>query len=394
MYLVPPTLLGALGEIRSAMKLDVVQLTQELVAYPSESQTSNVEVTQHVAGVLDQLGFQIEEVPYTDEAGVDKLSIVGKLGTGEGGLALMSHDDVVPANPADGWLRDPYEAYEANGKLYGRGSCDMKGPLAASICAAARFKATDLKAPLYIVVTADEEVLCVGAQKVTAHSKLFAEASTGCGIICEPTSLRVVHAHKGSLAMQVTAKGRPAHTSTLKGTNANLKMIPFLAEMKRFNERVLSARRYRNEEFAPPHSEWCIGINDHNRATNISPAQSICTLNYRPMPGIDVDDIIDRTRKSAEKHGLNFELKHRGEPLYTAVDAPLVRTALKLTGRRKPTTVAYGTDGMAFFKKMKQMIVLGPGDIAQAHTANEWIKTDQLRASVDLYARFIEHTCV
>ena len=93
----------------------------------------------------------------------------------------------------------------------------MKGPLAASICAAARFKATDLNAPLYIVVTADEEVLCVGAQKVTAHSKFFAEASTGCGIICEPTSLRVVHAHKGSLAMQVTAKGRPSTHQHLEG---------------------------------------------------------------------------------------------------------------------------------------------------------------------------------
>lgn len=375
------------------MKFDVVSLTKAIVAYPSESQTSNVEVTQHLAGVLSQLGFRIEEVPYTDAAGVAKLSIVGKLGRGEGGLALMSHDDVVPANPADGWHRDPYDPYEANGRLYGRGACDMKGPLAASICAAARFKAADLTAPLYIVVTADEEVHAVGAQKVTAHSELFAEASTGCGIICEPTSLRVVHAHKGSLAIQVTAKGRPAHTSTLKGINANLKMIPFLAEMKQFNEQVLSARRYRNEEFAPPHSEWCIGINDHNRATNISPAQSICTLNYRPMPGSDVEDLIDKTRQSAQKHGLDFELKHRGEPLYTAVDAPLVRTALELTGHDQPTTVAYGTDGMAFVEKMKQMIVLGPGDIAQAHTANEWISLDQLHASVDLYARFIEHIC-
>ncbi len=375
------------------MKFDVVSLTKAIVAYPSESQTSNVEVTQHLAGVLRQLGFHLEEVPYTDAAGVAKLSIVGKLGRGEGGLALMSHDDVVPANPADGWHRDPYDPYEANGRLYGRGACDMKGPLAASICAAARFKAADLTAPLYIVVTADEEVHAVGAQKVTAYSELFAEASTGCGIICEPTSLRVVHAHKGSLAIQVTAKGRPAHTSTLKGINANLKMIPFLAEMKQFNEQVLSARRYRNEEFAPPHSEWCIGINDHNRATNISPAQSICTLNYRPMPGINVEDLIDKTRQSAQKHGLDFELKHRGEPLYTAVDAPLVRTALELTGHDQPTTVAYGTDGMAFVEKMKQMIVLGPGDIAQAHTANEWISLDQLHASVDLYARFIEHIC-
>ena len=376
------------------MKLDVVNLTKTLVAYPSESQTSNVEVTQHIAGVLDQLGFHLEAVPYTDAAGVAKLSIVGKLGTGKGGLALMSHDDVVPANPADGWHRDPYDPYEASGKLYGRGTCDMKGPLAASICAAARFKAADLTAPLYIVVTADEEVHAIGAQKVAAHSEVFAEASTGCGIICEPTGLRVVHAHKGTLSIRVTSRGRAAHTSTLKGLNANLKMIPFLGEMKAINEQVMIDPSFRNEAFAPPHSEWSIGINDHNRATNITPVQSVCTINYRPMPGIDVDGLIDRTRQSAANHGLEFELRHRGEPLYTAVDAPLVRTALDLTGSHQPTTVAYGTDGMAFVEKMKQMIVLGPGDIAQAHTANEWIDVAQLRASVDLYARFIEHLCV
>ena len=114
-----------------------------------------------------------------------KLSIVGKLGTGEGGLALMSHDDDVPANPADGWHRDPYDPYEANGKLYGRGSCDMKGPLAASICAAARFKAADLTAPLYIVVTADEEVHTVGAQKVTGRSARFGKVRLArCGVSC------------------------------------------------------------------------------------------------------------------------------------------------------------------------------------------------------------------
>ena len=289
----------------------------------------------------------------------------------------------LPANPADGWHRDPYDSYEANGKLYGRGSCDMKGPLAASICAAARFKAADLTAPLYLVVTADEEVHAIAARKRSRPTP---------SSLPRPASAAVSSANPPAFASFTLTKARspsksrprdaPAHTSTLKGINANLKMIPFLAEMKQFNEQVLSARRYRNEEFVPPHSEWCIGINDHNRATNISPAQSICTLNYRPMPGIDIDALIDTTRKSAEKHGLDFALKHRGEPLYTAVDAPLVRTALKLTGCRKPTTVAYGTDGMAFVEKMKQMIVLGPGDIAQAHTANEWIQTDQLRASV------------
>ena len=381
-------------ESRYPMKLGVAKLTRELVAYPSESQTSNVEVTRHAAKILDSIGFEIEEVPYTDAAGVAKLSIVGKLGKGSGGLTLMSHDDVVPANPEDGWSRDPYRPWVAGDKLYGRGACDMKGPLAASICAAARFKKAELKAPLYIVVTADEEVHAVGAREVTDRSAFFAEASTGYGIICEPTRLRVVHAHKGSLALRITARGRAAHTSTLKGTNANLKMIPFLGEMKALNEKVLSAKRYRNEEFKPPHSELSIGINDHNRATNISPVQSICTLNYRPMPGIDVDDLIKKARESASKHGLDFELKHRGGPLYTTVDSPLVRLALKLTGKRKPHTVSYGTDGVAFAAKMKEMVVLGPGDIAQAHTVDEWIELDQLHQGVELYTRFIDRVCI
>ena len=376
------------------MKLDVVKLTRKLVTYPSESQTSNVEVTRHAAGLLDRLGFQLEEVAYTDANGVAKLSIIGKLGKGSGGLSLMSHDDVVPANPDDGWSRNPYSPWIDGDKLYGRGSADMKGPLAASICAAARFKAASFKAPLYIVVTADEEVQGVGAQHVTARSKLFAEASSGYGIICEPTRLRVVHAHKGSVAMRVTSKGRAAHTSSLKGVNANMKMIPFLAEMKKLNELVLSARRFRNDEFKPPHSELSIGINDHNRATNISPVQSICALNYRPMPGVDTDGLLDKIRQSAKKHGVKLAVLHHGQPLYTALDDPLVGTALKLTGKRKAATVAYGTDGMAYVKKMKRMVVIGPGDIAQAHTVDEWIELDQLHKGVDLYTRFIDHVCV
>jgi acetylornithine deacetylase len=173
-----------------------------------------------------------------------------------------------------------------------------------------------------------------------------------------------------------------------------MKMIPFLAEMKKLNELVLSARRFRNDEFKPPHSELSIGINDHNRATNISPVQSICTLNYRPMPGVDTDGLLDKIRQSAKKHGVKLAVLHHGQPLYTALDDPLVGTALKLTGKRKAATVAYGTDGMAYVKKMKRMVVIGPGDIAQAHTVDEWIELDQLHKGVDLYTRFIDHVCV
>jgi len=376
------------------MALDVVKLTQELISYNSVSLLTNVPVTRHVIKVLKSLEFEIEELPYVDENGVDKLSIVGKLGQGGGGLTLMSHDDVVPATNAEDWTDSPFKGRVSKDKLYGRGSADMKGPLAASICAAARFKAKDLKAPVYIVVTADEEISAVGAYDVTKRSRLFNEASSGYGLICEPTRLKVVYAHKGGLAMRIQSKGRAAHTSTLKGVNANLKMIPFLAEMKKINDLVLSSKRYRNDEFKPAHSEWSIGINDHNVAMNISPVQSLCQISYRLMPDIDVTPLIERTQASARKHGLKCQVSRHGLPLYTSPDAPLVQTALKLTGSRKATTVPYGTDGVAFYAKMKQMIVLGPGDIAQAHTVDEWIELEQLHKGVEVYSRFIDHVCV
>ena len=110
------------------MTLDVVKLTKDLVNFNSVSQWSNVPVTRYIAKVLESLGFAIEELPYTDMNGVDKLSIVGKLGTGTGGLTLMSHDDVVPAANVADWTGDPFVARLSKGKLYGRGSADMKGP--------------------------------------------------------------------------------------------------------------------------------------------------------------------------------------------------------------------------------------------------------------------------
>jgi len=306
----------------------------------------------------------------------------------------MSHDDVVPAAIEDGWKGDPHRARLYRGKLYGRGTCDMKGPMAASLCAAARFKAGGLKAPLYIVITADEETNAKGAADVVRRSRLFASVARGYGVICEPTRLRVVHAHKGSISITVTSKGRAAHTSTLRGVNANLKMIPFLAEMKKINDLVLTSKRYRNEEFRPPHSEWSIGITDGNVAKNVSPVRSVCTIGYRPMPGVSVEGLLERTRRCASRLGLKCTIRTIGTPLYTPRDHPLVKTALRLSGTRTSTTVPYGTDGLAFASKMKQMVVLGPGDIRQAHTVDEWVEVDQLRRGVDLYTGFIDHVCV
>ncbi|MBM3280532.1 MAG: M20 family metallopeptidase [Candidatus Handelsmanbacteria bacterium] len=374
------------------MKPQVLQVARRLIEFPSVSATSNVSISEYIASLLERGGFAIERIKYRDAAGVEKLCIAAKLGKGRGGLSLTGHSDVVPA-PPEGWTASPFKARVQGGKLYGRGACDMKGPVAAALCAALRFRPGQLRAPLYFICTADEEVRARGAREVVRNSRLFREAAGGYGLICEPTRLRVIHAHKGSLHLEIRSRGRAAHTSTLKGVNANIAMIPFLAEMKKIYELVLRSPRYRNEEFQPPQSEWSIGINDHNIATNVTPVQSVCTIRYRPMPGVDTEGLIRRTRELAQRHGLAFKVHWVGAHLYTPPDSPLVRLALELTGTRSSRSVPYGTDGAAYAKRMKHLVVLGPGDIAQAHTVDEWVEIDQLHWAEELYARFIERVC-
>jgi acetylornithine deacetylase len=376
------------------MRQDPVQLARQFIGYPTESQRTNVELATRVAALLRWAGLEVEELPYVDARGVNKLSLVARRGQGRGGLSLLTHSDTVPAHAADGWTDDPRAGVVRNGRLYGRGACDMKGALAACLCAAARFRNASLARPLCVVVTSDEEIQARGAREVVARSRLFAAAASGYGVVCEPTGLRVVNAHKGALTMTITAVGRAAHTSTLRGINANIKMIPFLGEMRRIHGQVLTLAKYRNPAFDPPYSEWSLGISDHNPAVNMSPARSVCTINYRPMPGIDAAGLVARTRASARRHGLRFRLDFHGEPVYTPPESPLVQAALEVTGTRKAHTVPYGTDGLAYSRKMKQLVVVGPGDIAQAHTVDEWVEVEQLRRSVDVYRRLIERVCV
>ncbi len=376
------------------MELDVIGLTEELIGFRTPSQASNAPLAGHLQHLLTQLGFTVEEVAYEYPAGVAKVCLVARLGDGEGGLSLCSHSDVVPAAAADGWTVDPFCPRRADGRVYGRGACDMKGPLAATLTAAARYRGRRLQAPLFLVITADEELQARGARQVIERSRLFAAAASGYGVLCEPTGLQVVHAHKGALAITVTARGRAAHTSTLRGVNANARMIPFLADMKRIYDLVLTSPRYRNEAYTPPCSEWSLGLCDHNIATNMTPARSVCTISYRPMPGVDAEGLVRRTERSAARHGLECEVVRVGDPLYTPPDSPWVQLALRAAGRRRPQTVPYGTDGMIFVQRMPQLLVLGPGHIAQAHTVDEWIATRELERAVEVYSRLIERVCV
>jgi acetylornithine deacetylase len=229
---------------------------------------------------------------------------------------------------------------------------------------------------------------------VAAESRLFQEmvAHSTRGIIGEPTRLEVVYAHKGVCGLVATARGRAAHSSTTEGVNANLAMIPYLVEMKAIFEETERDPRWRNDEFDPPTIRWNIGINDHTRAVNITPPQSVCTVYFRPMPGQDPQTLIDRARRKAEECGLEFVVRINGKPLYIDPAAPFVQECLTLADRPKATTVSYGTDG-AMLGALKVLLVCGPGGISQAHTHDEWIALEQLDRGTELYAKMIRHWC-
>ncbi len=374
--------------------MNSLQYDQDLVAFESTSVLSNAAVNDYVQETLTKLGFETERLEYNDENGVKKINVIGKKGEGTGGMAYFGHTDVVPADP---WFTDehgPFTPTVKGDKLYGRGSCDMKGSIACMLAAVEQISDSELKNPVYITCTADEEIGYGGAANVAQNSRLYREMVEGGsnGIIGEPTMLEVVYAHKGTFGFVATSKGRAAHSSTREGINANLAMIPFLGEMKRIHDELESDPSWQNEEFDPPTMSWNIGINDHTKAINITPPQSVCTVYFRPMPGQDADSLVERVRKAAEDNGIEFDLRSHASPLYVDPQSDFVKEVLQLAGKKTAQTVSYGTDG-TMFSAMKKLVVFGPGNIAQAHTHDEWIALDQLEKGTAMYRNLIRHWC-
>ncbi len=374
--------------------MNALQYARELVAFDSVSSKSNVEVTSFVQAALGRLGFEIERLDYDDARGVRKACVVGKLGSGLGGLAYFGHTDVVPADPWFSSEHGPFQPTVKDGRLYGRGSCDMKGSVACMLAAVERVRAATLEQPVYVTCTADEEIGYGGAREVAQRSRFFREmiAQGTKGIIGEPTNLEVVHAHKGTFGFVVTSLGKAAHSSTREGLNANLAMIPFLVEMKAIHDETNADPAWQHAEFDPPTISWNIGINDHTHACNITAPQSVCTVYFRPMPGQDPYMLLERARQAAQRCGLRFETRSQAMPLYVDPQSEFIQELLQLADRPKATTVAYGTDG-AMFTELKQLAVLGPGHIGQAHTWDEWIALEQLDRGADLYEKLIRHCC-
>lgn len=383
-----------------ASRFDPIEMLCELIAFPSVSARSNDEVSARVAEWLNALGFQIEQVPFTDAAGVPKNNLVARRDPVRGGagrtagLAYFCHTDVVPADHWTGPGGDPFAAVADEQRLYGRGACDMKGSLAAMLAAVAQVPVTAQTAPLWIVCTADEEVGFGGAHEVIARSQQYRElvSAQPLSIIGEPTELHVVHAHKGICGFQVTSHGRAAHSSTAAGLNANHALVPMLQTMLELGQQCEQQPRYRDPRFDPPTLSWNFGIREGGSAVNITPERAVAWVTFRPMPEIDGKDLLEAARTQAAQLGLDFDIFVDGQPLWMDPDAEPVRALCRLAGDRQPRTVCFGTDG-GEFAQLQQRVVWGPGSIEQAHRNDEWISREQLERGTQLYTAAIRQWC-
>ncbi|MCC6509642.1 MAG: M20/M25/M40 family metallo-hydrolase [Pirellulaceae bacterium] len=369
--------------------MHALRLAQEMIAHDSVSVRSNAPIAAQMRGWLETLGFEIEQLEMTDGAGQLKVSLVAKRGKGSGGIAYFCHNDVVPVDDWNAAAGGPFSGAVRDGKLYGRGACDMKGSAAAALAAISRIDPQEQAAPIYFVVTSDEEHGMHGAKLVSERSKLFEEIVTGktVGIIGEPTELHVVSAHKGACHMVVNSHGRSAHSSTAEGLNANWQLIEFLKYVKQVQERTQSDLTLQNDQFYPPTLSLNLVIKNRPAASNITVGHASAQIFMRPMPNVPWEELAREMAQTASALGLEVGSVSSLPPLFTSPERPFVQSALKLTGDQSVGSVSYATDG-CWFTRLSDLIVIGPGSIQQAHRPDEWISLEQLEKGVDLFERF------
>lgn len=412
----------------TAPTIDPLSLLESLIGFPTVSSSSNAAITDYLSDELAALGFQLHRSDYRDERGVTKSNLVavrdppgwrslsdggpapaggpdpavgdpaaGNLAAvrdGALGVAYFAHTDVVPA---DSWS-GPGEAFSAtvtDDRVYGRGSCDMKGSLVAMIAAVSMIDPAQQIAPLRIVCTADEEIGFAGARQLVAHSAEYRQMvrEQPLAIIGEPTRCRVIHAHKGIRGYRLTSLGRAAHSSSRDGLNANLAMVPMLGEIVRQHQLSESEPIYRNDRFDPPTITLNFGVSDHCRTLNITPERSDAWVSIRTMPAVDTSSLVAALESKAAELGIRFTLDKGGPPMWVDPDHPAIVAVCRLVGQAEAETVCYATDG-GELGELKNRLVCGPGDIAQAHTSDEWLGRDQLQQGIELYHRILQRWCL
>lgn len=361
------------------------ELLARLVSFDTTSHKSNIAIVRFVEDYLAQHGIASQLVP--TETG-DKASLFATIGPpGIGGVALSGHTDVVPVT-GQTWDSDPFTLTEHDGRLYGRGTTDMKGFLACVLAAVPDLKRRHLQTPVHIAFSYDEEIGCVGVRPMIGH---FGRSlpRPRMVIVGEPTSMTVVDAHKGPVRWLVTVTGRAAHSSMAPlGVNAIHWAARVIGELQQIERDLIASPR--DERFDPPYATLQVTEMSGGTASNIVPVTCRFGFEIRAVPGLDVATVerrlqafidyecLPQMRRVADEAGIHVRLTNQVPPFGAKADSEVIALALKLVGQNETHAVSYATEAGLFQDGGAPSVVCGPGNIAQAHTANEWIAESEL----------------
>lgn len=376
----------------------LISMMTQLISSPSIScsqahwDQSNKGVIQLLESWLSSQGFQCDIMPLPDQP--NKFNLIATLGCGEGGLVLSGHTDTVPYDEGR-WKTDPFKLEEREKKLYGLGSCDMKGFFAIVIDTVQQMQLSDLKQPLIILATADEESSMSGARALAEQGILKARYA----LIGEPTSLTPINAHKGIMMERIHVTGQTGHSSNpALGNNAMDAMHAVMSELMTFRKQLKD--QYRDANFVidyPTMNFGCIhGGDNPNRICGR------CELEFdlRALPGMSnqalMTEIAQLLPSIEEKTGTTIQLNSLFPDVpsfYTPTESAIIKACETLT-KRQTSTVAFATEGPFLNQMGMETLILGPGSIDQAHQPNEFMAIDQIQPMQQVILGLIERFCL
>ncbi|MGV6807872.1 MAG: acetylornithine deacetylase [bacterium] len=370
-------------------------MLREIIALNSISSSlasidqGNRDVINHLANWLEGLGFDVEIMPLDDPR---KANLIATLGSGPGGLVLSGHTDTVPCDE-NLWQQDPFSLQQRDGKLFGLGTTDMKGFFPLVIEAAKQFVHQPLKEPLIVLATADEESSMAGAIALAKAGRPKARAA----LIGEPTGLKPIRLHKGILVETLTIRGRSGHSSDPSlGVNAMEPMTRALNTLLALRDELKAT--HNNPMFKISYPTMNLGcIHGGNNANRIC---GDCELAFeiRPLPGMDIHQlhrmVEKRILESVGDDDVEVTLDHYGlQPYEARADSEMVAVCEKLAGH-SAESVSFATEAPYLQALGMDVVIMGPGDIDQAHQPNEFIREDRLNPMVNFLTRLIAQCCL
>jgi acetylornithine deacetylase len=369
---------------------NILPMVGRLVGFDTVSVRPNMALIEDMRGYLAGHGVTARVVPNEDGTKANLFATIGP--DVAGGVALSGHTDVVPVEGQD-WTSDPFKLTPRGERVYGRGTCDMKGFIAVALALVPEFKKRRLKKPIHFAFSYDEEVTCAGVLSLLALlGSVLPKPSIA--IIGEPTSMRVVNAHKGVSAQLTTIVGRDGHSSA---PHRLANAISYMGRFMGFLDKLAEELRQEGDrnaipglDFDPAWTTMNFGSIHGGQAMNIVARECRLAWEFRPLPGVDAEAIYGRAqrfldetlapalRAQAPEGSITMERVAVVPALRPEKNGPAEALALQLTGLNAAVTAAFGSEGGHFQDAGISAVMCGPGDIAQAHKPDEFVAVDQL----------------